>query len=305
MEHLLLPGDWVEVRSAPEILATLDEHHALDGLPFMPEMLPACGRRFRVAMRAERACVHPPQVPLRRLAGTVVLERQRCDGAAHGGCQLGCATLWKERWLRRVDGPGEAVAARAAAPARSTPVALRVRRADDPARWTCQATELPGATSPGDPLWRPGQWVHFLRVKTFTPAELLGMWARIGLRRAGRALRGAPGAAPRGAPAPGPHALEPGEWVEVKGLGEIERTLDARRMHRGLPFSGEMAVFCGRRLRVARRVDRILDERTGRLRDVRDTVVLEGVACDRYLGCARAMPLLWREAWLRRAAGEA
>jgi hypothetical protein len=32
-------GDVVEVRSAAEILATLDENGALDSMPFMPEML--------------------------------------------------------------------------------------------------------------------------------------------------------------------------------------------------------------------------------------------------------------------------
>ena len=32
-------GEVVEVRTAEEILATLDEHGALDSLPFMPEML--------------------------------------------------------------------------------------------------------------------------------------------------------------------------------------------------------------------------------------------------------------------------
>ena len=32
-------GDWAEVKSADEILASLDERGCLDGLPFMPEML--------------------------------------------------------------------------------------------------------------------------------------------------------------------------------------------------------------------------------------------------------------------------
>ena len=39
----LRAGEWVEVLSAPEILATLDDKHELDGLPFMPEMLKYCG----------------------------------------------------------------------------------------------------------------------------------------------------------------------------------------------------------------------------------------------------------------------
>ena len=39
-------GDWVEVKSAKEILATLDDKGRLDHLPFMPEMLQFCGKRF-------------------------------------------------------------------------------------------------------------------------------------------------------------------------------------------------------------------------------------------------------------------
>ena len=41
-------GEFVEVRSAAEILATLDEDGCVDGMPFMPEMLQFCGRRLRV-----------------------------------------------------------------------------------------------------------------------------------------------------------------------------------------------------------------------------------------------------------------
>jgi hypothetical protein len=44
------------VRDAAEILATLDEHATLDGLPFMPEMLRFCGRSFRVHRRADKTC---------------------------------------------------------------------------------------------------------------------------------------------------------------------------------------------------------------------------------------------------------
>jgi hypothetical protein len=40
-------GDWVEVRSAAEIFATLDERGCLDALPFMPEMLSYCGKSSR------------------------------------------------------------------------------------------------------------------------------------------------------------------------------------------------------------------------------------------------------------------
>ena len=87
--------------------------------------------------------------------------------------------------------------------------------------------------------------------------------------------------------------------MQVKTKGEVLATLDGQRKLRGLAFSGEMYAFCGRTLRVERRVERIIDETTGRMRPVADTVMLEGSRCEKYLGCARGMPLMWREAWLR------
>jgi hypothetical protein len=199
-----------------------------------------------------------------------------------------------------VDGPGAGPGA--SSPDVPAPV-LPVRDTADPTRWTCQATALPAATLAGEPLWRPGQYLRFLRVRTFDVPGLAAMLARPALRWAGRRARGllrVPSRAAAGAVA---EALElrPGEWVEVKGPAEIAATLDARRTHRGLAFSGEMVEYCGRRMRVAARVERIVDESTGRLRTLRNTVLLERCTCDRYLGCARGMPLMWREAWLRRS----
>src|ERR1041384_6794496 len=52
----LMPGDVVEVRSAGEILSTLDADGTLDKLPFMPEMLAFCGRQFRVTAQAFKTC---------------------------------------------------------------------------------------------------------------------------------------------------------------------------------------------------------------------------------------------------------
>ena len=50
-------GQLVEVLTAPEIAVTLDADGALDGLPFMPEMVAFCGRRMRVHRRADKTCV--------------------------------------------------------------------------------------------------------------------------------------------------------------------------------------------------------------------------------------------------------
>jgi len=93
----LKPGDLIEVRSASEIMATLDSEGKLEGLPFMPEMLAYCGRRVHVSKRADNTCALGQP---RRIEGTVHLEQLRCDGSAHRGCEAGCLFLWKEAWLR-------------------------------------------------------------------------------------------------------------------------------------------------------------------------------------------------------------
>ena len=95
----------VEVRSEEEILRTLDADGKLDGLPFMPEMLGFCGRRYRVRARAHKACDTIDWQQFRRMDSAVHLENLRCDGSAHGGCQAGCLIYWKEAWLRPVE-PG-------------------------------------------------------------------------------------------------------------------------------------------------------------------------------------------------------
>src|SRR5262245_53345571 len=98
----LRPGELVEVRTAQEILATLDNNGELDCLPCMPEMLAFCGRRFRVSSRADKACDTIDYRGNRRMHDTVHLQGLRCDGGGHGGCQAACLLYWKEAWLKRV-----------------------------------------------------------------------------------------------------------------------------------------------------------------------------------------------------------
>ena len=62
----LCAGDWVEVRSRDEILATLDKDGRLDGMPFMPEMFAFCGKRFRVYKPGCSPSIRPARVPRRR-----------------------------------------------------------------------------------------------------------------------------------------------------------------------------------------------------------------------------------------------
>ena len=304
-EPILLPGDWVEVLPAAEILQTLDANQTLDGLPFMPEMLPFCGRRHRVALRAERTCIAPPEVPFRQLRDAVVLAGLRCDGSLHGGCELGCMFLWKEAWLRRVTdeagGTDMQVASEPAAGSEDSPVQLRSTVEGDPEHYFCQATELPRATEPGEPVWKPGQYLRFLRVRTFTPSGLFVAFSRPVVRKFKWFLASLD---PRPKPPPAtvePHlGLQPGDWVEIRCKDEILPTLDSRGANKGLDFSTDMYRFCGQRMQVERSLHRIIVEATGRLHTMRDTVTLKGSICDHYRGCARGMPLLWREAWLKR-----
>jgi hypothetical protein len=109
--------DLVEVRSKPEILATLDQHGSVDGMPFMPEMLQYCGRCFRVGAVAHKTCDTERQTRKgRRLQATVHLAGLRCDGlmlegvvckAEYARCRLHCPRAiplyWREIWLKRVN----------------------------------------------------------------------------------------------------------------------------------------------------------------------------------------------------------
>jgi hypothetical protein len=96
----LRPGDWVEVRSKDEILATLDDHGKYRGLRFVPEMFDFCGRRFRVLKRVEKICIeNTPDV--RTIRNTVLLEGGICQGGGIG-CDRACFHFWREIWLRKV-----------------------------------------------------------------------------------------------------------------------------------------------------------------------------------------------------------
>lgn len=111
MNYRLRPDDLVEVRTATEILRSLDSNGTLDGLPFMPEMLEFCGKGFRVFQRVLQAVIDGaavlmyPESYVREFRNNdvVVLEELRCSGLDHDGCQRGCMIFWKETWLCKVE----------------------------------------------------------------------------------------------------------------------------------------------------------------------------------------------------------
>jgi hypothetical protein len=96
-------GDWVEVRSAKEIFATLDQHGKFKGLSFTPEMMKFSGRRFKVYKKLQNIILEATGELRRIRAPTVLLEGVFCDGEAHGKCDRSCFCFWREAWLRKID----------------------------------------------------------------------------------------------------------------------------------------------------------------------------------------------------------
>ena len=98
----LIPGEWVEVKSFPEILSTLDANGKLHGLQFLPGMQPFCGQRFKVFKRMA-TLYQEESGHVRQLKDTVLLEDVQCDGLLMK-CDRSCYLFWREAWLKRVAG---------------------------------------------------------------------------------------------------------------------------------------------------------------------------------------------------------
>jgi hypothetical protein len=319
--HRFKPGDVVEVRPSAEILATLDASGALNATPFMPEMQQYVGKRFTVSKRVEKICDTINSTGSRRMHDTVFLEDLRCDGSAHGGCQAECRIYWKEAWLT----PVGAESAPTNKPDRGVQELERVVNASTHATATrepeeelfkCQATEAFRATEAIPSVASPGQYVReisagninmvrFVRVAmralSWKVGAELGM--NIGSRERAPYVKSMDGKLESELAVP----LQPGDLVEVKSADEIGRTLTPKGTHRGLRFSpSEMLPACGRKFRVRRRIDKIIDEATGRMLPMKsDCIALEGFVCDgnRSPGrwfCSRELFPYWREAWLKR-----
>ena len=303
----LKPGDLVEVRSATEIMSSLDCDGKLDGLPFMPEMLAFCGRRLRVSRRADDTCALGQP---RRIEATVHLEQLRCDGSAHRGCEAGCLLLWKEAWLRRAADGAENPSPGTMSVDSNDAYRLLSQFANTPDNTLmCQATELNSATCPVS-LGRSRdyfanvardcisgkrnfddlrQLVAYFWGKTILFTFML--WAR------------APWNADRYRKTPAtPLDLRPGEVVRVRGMLQIIRTLDRNGCNRGMEFKPEMFQFCARKYQVISNMQRRIDERSGELKGFRSPcIVLESVYCHGQRSfCRRANYHYWREIWLSR-----
>ena len=293
------PGDMVEVRSWPEIAATLDEKGNCENLPFMPEMLGFAGRQFRVSRRAFKTCIDDQE--MRELKNTVFLEDVRCDGAGHGGCSKGCLIFWKEAWLKPVGAQASTNGSHKHTLTESDLAALAEREG----QFVCQSSEIINASSPL-PWWRWKQyvwdlsrnrvsllsWLRSLLVAVYNKIAYVGGFNGWGFIVG----NGADGSGFQ------PLNLRPGDLVRVKSLSQIKETLDPSGKHQHLLFAPAMTQFCGRVLRVRNRVDKIILEGTRSQRNLKDTVMLEEAICDGicHRMCPRQSFLFWRECWLER-----
>src|SRR5207302_4877909 len=98
--------------------------------------------------------------------------------------------------------------------------------------------------------------------------------------------------------------LQPGELIQVKPMENILATLNETARNRGLYFSADMRKLCGTDQHVERRIEKIIVDGTGEMRQLRNTVYLEGSLCGcahvAFGGCSRSEFVYWREIWLRR-----
>jgi len=337
-------GDWVEVRSKEEILRSLDKKGQLEEMPFMPQMFDYCGQKFAVYKRAHKTCDTVNPIRGARVSNAIHLDL-RCDGEAYGGCQAACLIFWKTAWLKPVSETGKRIELSSRSePLRTDPPVISAScteadvyagaitgdpKATDGPKYVCQATQLPYFTT--TLLWSDirqyledytsGNVALGRMLRGFIYAGYFNLiQVGIGL---GRPLRwlydrfqsfwgGIPyprrrGTIPVDQPTPaGTLNLQPGELVQVKSYKGILATLNTENKNRGLYFDAEAVPYCEGVHRVRTRLNKFIDEKTGRLVTLKNvSIILEGVWCQSHYSdcrmfCPRSIYSWWREIWLDR-----
>ncbi len=104
----LQPGELVRVKSHKEILATLDDGSKNHGLWWDAELVPYCGKTYRVAKRVHNVLDEKTGKMIRMKSASILLESVVC-GARYSPCRMFCPRetycYWREIWLERVEGP--------------------------------------------------------------------------------------------------------------------------------------------------------------------------------------------------------
>ena len=298
-------GDLVEVKSPSEIAETLDPDGTRNGLPFMPEMLKYCGHRFRVLQHTQKTCVEigAGAFFIRAFSAkdVLLLEGLRCSGKSHDGCQRLCMIFWKAAWLRAVE-PKEPAAVVSRRDLEKLERRLKTKSA--PGRYFCQSTQLLKITQSlkrGDTI---SQAVRDLRSGAIGVVKMTVLIALPLFRKVRNRLFGRPRLLGTQSRTPVENlGLLPGETVRVKSLEEMRATLDTAGRNRGLVCDIELAEFCGKEQKVLTRLDRMICESTGEMKNVEATVFLHDAPClcsPVFGGCPRRDFTYFREIWLKR-----
>ncbi|MGO9087687.1 MAG: hypothetical protein ACLQBK_20930 [Candidatus Sulfotelmatobacter sp.] len=301
----LRPGDIVEVKAPDEILLTLDADGTFDQLPFMPEMVEFCGKKFQVSKRVLKTCYYTEKsaAGFRKFKtdDVVLLDGLRCSGAEHDGCQKACMIFWREAWLRRVQ---DATVQPKSDSTASERLRARLKTSTGANTYFCQASELLKATRP---LSQRERFEGCLSEVLVGNCSILEMAQRIGRWLFWRTRRKFLGEYAHGRCKSTPVEslnLRSGEYIEVKPMESINQTLDESGYNRGLFFFPDMHLLCGKQQQVERRVEKIIVDGTGEMRQLRNTVFLENSHCGcvyALSGCPRGEFSYWREIWLRRS----
>ena len=232
----------------------------------------------------------------------VLLDGLRCSGAAHDGCQKACMIFWREAWLRKVSDASDPSGLDLEGSGR---LRSRLKTSIGPKTYFCQASEILKATNPLSRWNRLGTCLTDVRegnCSTLQMLQRIGIWLFWRTRRVflGQYARGKSKTTPVES-----LNLQPGESVEVKSMETIKDTLNEEGRNRGLFFSPDMRLLCGGQAQVKRRIDKIIVDGTGEMRQLRNTVHLEGSLCGcahvAFGGCSRGEFVYWREIWLRRS----
>ncbi len=299
------PGDIVEVLPPNEIMKTLDPQGTLNNMPFMPEMLKYCGVKFKVKHNINKTCVeclNPNNLIVDEMRefiwdDVVLLEDLRCDGKYHGNCKINCMIFWRAEWLRK------SIEARTSSYTKKNDENVLLKKLitqHNNGKYFCQSTQLSSATifiSRKKRLLKLIKETLTGRIK-FTIAIKSIIKPKLREWKKNRYIKGELTKTPTYS-----LNLQPGDLVEVKSLSEIIGTLDKNGKNKGLKFYNGMVEYCGEKLKVKNRLDRMINEATGEMMNLENTVILEDAVCDydyRLYGCPRLRYQIWREIWLKK-----
>jgi hypothetical protein len=98
----LKPGEWVRIRSADEIRATVGPDGRNFGLTFEPEMTRYIGGVYQVDFLVQKIILEETG-QMAKLNRTVALKGLTCKGVCAKNCPRANTLYWRESWLERVE----------------------------------------------------------------------------------------------------------------------------------------------------------------------------------------------------------